>query len=52
MFFMRPVLEGKATLRELDEHWSIDDLADMHDAMDIVIEMEVQVQNEQKNKGK
>ena len=37
---MRPWMEGKATLQELDEHWSIDDLADAHDAMDIMIELE------------
>lgn len=37
---MRPWMEGKATLQELDQHWSIDDLADAHEAMDILIELE------------
>ena len=45
---MRPWMEGKATLKELDEHWSIDDLADAHDALDIMIEMEMQSQQKAK----
>lgn len=29
------ILAGAATLREIDEHWSIDDLADANLALDL-----------------
>ena len=31
-------MAGKVTLKELETHYSIDDLADMHEAMDVDIE--------------
>jgi hypothetical protein len=38
-----PVLEGMCTLKELQEFYSIDDLADMHEA----IEIKYHVQNKE-----
>ena len=38
--FWRPVVEGKVTLGEAQTQWSIDDIADMNDAMDIRDEAE------------
>ncbi len=34
-YVWRPVLERIATLYEVETHWSIDDLADAHEALDI-----------------
>jgi hypothetical protein len=33
-FIWRVVLDGVATLQEIETHWSIDDLADAHEALD------------------
>jgi len=37
---LRPVLAGIATLEELETYYSIDDLADLHEGMDIQHEIE------------
>ena len=34
-FKWRPILEGIATLHEVDAHWTICDLADANEALDI-----------------
>ena len=34
-FKWRPILEGVATLHEIDTHWTICDLADANEALDI-----------------
>ncbi len=36
----RVVLEGVATLQEIETHWSIDDLADAHEALDLKTALE------------
>lgn len=36
----RIVLEGLATLQEIETHWSIDDLADAHEVLDVKSAME------------
>jgi hypothetical protein len=36
----RLVLEGVATLEEIERHWSINDLYDAHEALDIRAEQE------------
>lgn len=33
-------MAGKVTLEELENHYSIDDLADLHEAMDVDIEVQ------------
>lgn len=37
---MRPILRGKATLSEIETHYSILDLADLNEAMDLEEEAE------------
>ena len=37
-YLWRPVVERIATLQEIETHWSIDDLADAHEALDIQYE--------------
>ena len=32
----RPVLEQVATLQEITDHWTINDLADCHEALDLM----------------
>jgi len=39
----RPIIAKKTTLEEIERHWSVDDLADCHDAMDIDQEMQEQL---------
>ena len=34
-FIWRPVIEKITTLTEINENWSINDLADAHEALDI-----------------
>ena len=36
----RPILAGISTLQEIETHWSIDDLADANEALDIKDEAE------------
>lgn len=40
LYLWRPVTARIATLHEIDTHWSIDDLADAHEALDIKTEAE------------
>ena len=40
LYLWRPVTARIATLQEIDTHWSIDDLADAHEALDIQAEAE------------
>ena len=40
-YLWRPVVERIATLHEIETFWSIDDLADAHEALDIRNEAEV-----------
>lgn len=35
-FKWRPVLEQVATLQEISDHWTINDLADCHEALDLM----------------
>jgi hypothetical protein len=35
MFIWRPILAGMVTLQELDTHWTLCDLMDAHEALDI-----------------
>lgn len=46
----RLILEGKATRREIQEWWSIDDLADANDALDAWQEAERKAQR-RKSRG-
>jgi len=39
-YIWRPILAGKTTLSEIDNHYTLDDLADLNEAMDIENEME------------
>ena len=39
-FYWRPIVERVATLHEVETHWSIDDLADANEALDIKAEAE------------
>lgn len=40
MYAFLPVIKGYCTLRELQEYYSIDDLADMVEAIEVCAEME------------
>ena len=44
----RPVLDGLDTLTNVQEKWSIDDLADAHEALDIKAEAERVAMDRQK----
>jgi len=35
MFIWLPIIEGITTLKELDEHWTLCDLLDCHEALEI-----------------
>ena len=46
-------MAGKTTKQEIDTHWSIDDLAECHDAMGIESEIEtIATERAKKKKGK
>lgn len=38
----RPVIEGVATLEEIENAWSVDDLIDAHEALDMKAEIEIE----------
>ena len=40
------------TLEEIERHWSIDDLADAHDAMDVESELQEFYQNKNESEQK
>lgn len=40
MYFWRPILAKITTLQEVENHWSIDDLTDAHELLDIKGEAE------------
>jgi len=40
LFIWRPIIEGIVTLQEMDEHWTINDLADANEALDIKYEIQ------------
>lgn len=46
----RLVLDGVATLQEIETWWSIDDLADAHEALDVRASIEAAVN--QKNRAR
>jgi hypothetical protein len=46
----RPILAGCATLQEVELHWSIDDLADANEALDIKHEAENYAAKSARNK--
>ena len=47
----RPVLRKIATLEEIETHWSLTDMLDAHEALDIMDEMETYA-NKQASKGR
>ncbi len=47
----RIVLEGIATLQEIETHWSIDDLADAHEALDLKTSLETAARARARGKG-
>ncbi len=50
-YLWRPIVYKVATLQEMDIHWSINDLADCHDAMDIRTEAEKIASDKSRPKG-
>jgi len=36
----RPILAGLATLHEIEEHWTLSDLLDAHEVLDIKADLE------------
>ena len=44
-FKWRPILEGITTLEEVNNSWTINDLADAHEVLDIKSEMEYYYNN-------
>jgi hypothetical protein len=38
----RPIVEGLATLEEIDTHWSLTDLLDANDALDVKLAVQVE----------
>jgi hypothetical protein len=42
-YLWRPVVERIATLQEIETYWSIDDLADAHEALDIQYEAQQKI---------
>jgi hypothetical protein len=40
----RPVLAGLCTLEEIERSWTLDDLMDAHEALDIKAEWEAKIQ--------
>lgn len=47
----RIILEGLATLQEIETHWSIDDLADAHEALDLKATLEIAARARARGKG-
>lgn len=45
------MLEGIATLQEIETHWSIDDLADAHEALDLKTALETAARARARGKG-
>lgn len=48
----RIVLEGVATLQEIETWWSIDDLADAHEALDVKQALEAAALERSKSSGR
>lgn len=46
----RPIDAGLATLREIEEHWGMDDLLDAHEYLDIKEDLEAQADIIARNK--
>lgn len=51
-FKWRPILEGVATLTEIDEKWNLCDLADANEALDIKIDAESFYQKQAETRSK
>lgn len=51
-FKWRPILEGVATLSEIDEKYNLCDLADANEALDIKVDAEAWYQKQALNKSK
>ncbi len=49
---MRPIVEGKATLEEIETHWSIIDLLDVNEALDLQWEAERRASEVKTPKGR
>lgn len=47
----RIVLDGVATLQEIETWWSIDDLADAHEALDVKAAIEIAVNNKSRKRS-
>ena len=51
-FIWRPIIAGKASLEEIERYWSIGDLADCNEILDIQQEIEEFEMCKAKQKGK
>ena len=49
-YLWRPILAKIATLYEIETHWSIDDLADAHEVLDVKYNIEQIEYDKLKNK--